>query len=54
MISDNITTLSVDDEDIPRAIGFNNQFPSLMAAAITKQDLHQWAAARDIALIREQ
>jgi Mg-chelatase subunit ChlD len=31
-----------------------DQFPSLMAAALTKQDLHQWAAAQDIALIREQ
>jgi Mg-chelatase subunit ChlD len=31
-----------------------NQFPPLMAAALTNQDLHQWAAAQDIALIREQ
>jgi hypothetical protein len=42
MASDSITTLSVDDEDIPRVIGFNNPFPSLTAAAITKQDLNQW------------
>ena len=31
-----------------------DQFPPLMAAALTNQDLHQWAAAQDIALIREQ
>jgi Mg-chelatase subunit ChlD len=31
-----------------------DQFPPLMAAALTHQDLHQWAAAQDIALIREQ
>lgn len=30
-----------------------DQFPLLMAAALTNQDLHQWAAAQDIALIRE-
>jgi hypothetical protein len=29
-----------------------DQFPSLMAAALTNQDLHQWAAGQDIALIR--
>lgn len=31
-----------------------DQFPALMAAALTNQDLHQWAATQDIALIREQ
>jgi Mg-chelatase subunit ChlD len=30
-----------------------DQFPPLMAAALTHQDLHQWAATNDIALIRE-
>lgn len=29
-----------------------DQFPGLMAAALTGQDLHQWAGAEDIALIR--
>jgi Mg-chelatase subunit ChlD len=29
-----------------------DQFPPLMAAALTNQDLHQWAASNDIALIR--
>jgi len=29
-----------------------DQFPPLMAAALTNQDLHQWAATQDIALIR--
>ena len=29
-----------------------DQFPALMAAALTGQDLQQWAAAQDIALIR--
>jgi Mg-chelatase subunit ChlD len=31
-----------------------DQFPPLMAAALTNQDLHQWAASQDIALIRER
>jgi len=30
-----------------------DQFPDLMATALTRQDIHQWAAAQDIALIRE-
>jgi Mg-chelatase subunit ChlD len=29
-----------------------DQFPPLMAAALTNQDLHQWAGTQDIALIR--
>ena len=29
-----------------------DQFPDLMATALTRQDIQQWAAARDIALIR--
>src|SRR5262245_5053405 len=29
-----------------------DQFPSMMAAALTGQDLHSWAAGEDIALIR--
>lgn len=29
-----------------------DQFPELMAAALTRQDLSQWAAARDIPLVR--
>jgi len=29
-----------------------DQFAPLMAAALTGQDLHQWAAGQDIALIR--
>jgi len=30
-----------------------DQFPDLMAAALTNQDLHQWAATQDIALVRQ-
>ena len=29
-----------------------DQFPALMAAALTNQDLHQWAATQDINLVR--
>ncbi len=29
-----------------------DQFPDLMAAALTRQDISQWAGARDIALVR--
>jgi Mg-chelatase subunit ChlD len=29
-----------------------DQFPELMAAALTRQDISQWAGARDIALVR--
>jgi Mg-chelatase subunit ChlD len=29
-----------------------DQFPGLMATALTRQDIHQWAAAQDIGLIR--
>ena len=29
-----------------------DQFPDLMAAALTRQDIHQWAAGRDITLVR--
>jgi Mg-chelatase subunit ChlD len=29
-----------------------DRFPDLMAIALTRQDIHQWAAAQDIALIR--
>ena len=29
-----------------------DQFPELMAAALTRQDISQWACARDIALVR--
>jgi len=29
-----------------------DQFPDLMATALTRQDIHQWAAAQDIALVR--
>lgn len=29
-----------------------DQFPELMAVALLRQDIHQWAASRDIALIR--
>jgi len=29
-----------------------DRFPDLMATALTRQDIHQWAAAQDIALIR--
>ncbi len=29
-----------------------DQFPDLMAAALTRQDISQWAGALDIALIR--
>jgi len=30
-----------------------DQLPPLMAAALTNQGLHQWAASQGIALIRE-
>ena len=29
-----------------------DQFPSLMAAALRRQDLHAWAATEDIKLVR--
>ena len=29
-----------------------DQFPDLMATALTRQDIQQWAAAQDIALVR--
>ncbi|HEX8713416.1 MAG TPA: VWA domain-containing protein [Terracidiphilus sp.] len=29
-----------------------DQFPELMAVALLRQDIHQWAASRDIALVR--
>lgn len=29
-----------------------DQFPDLMAVALLRQDIHQWAASRDIALVR--
>lgn len=29
-----------------------DQFPELMAAALKRQDIHEWAGARDIALVR--
>ncbi len=29
-----------------------DQFPDLMAVALTRQDIGQWAAANDIALVR--
>jgi len=29
-----------------------DQFPELMAAALTRQNISQWAGARDIALVR--